>query len=64
MSATRAPGPTEIREARKRAGLTQAAAARLVHVTPRAWQHWELGKVEMPPARWELFTIKARRGAA
>lgn len=54
------PSPTDIREARRRAGLTQAAAAALIGVQPRAWRYWEGGGRKMDAAKWELFLIKIR----
>jgi len=55
------PIPAEIRQAREKAGLTQPAAADLLHVTPRAWKMWEAGDRKMHPAFWELLTIKLKR---
>lgn len=52
------PSPKEIRDRRKSAGLTQLAAGRLVHVTSRTWQAWELGTHPMGLALWELFNLK------
>lgn len=52
------PAPTEIRELRKKHGLTQAAAAKLLYSSARAWREWEAGTKPMRPAYWELFTIK------
>lgn len=52
--------PDQIKEARRKAGLTQEQAAKLVHVTTRAWQLWEAGDRKMHPACWELFTIKTK----
>ena len=54
------PTPDEIRAAREAAGLTQTAAAELVHSTMRAWQWWESGDRAMHPAMWELFRLKVR----
>ena len=54
------PTTSEIRAAREAAGLTQAAAAALVHAGPRTWSHWETGDRRMPAATWELFMIKTR----
>lgn len=54
------PSPTEIREARHRAGLTQAQAGEIIGATRRAWQEWEGGRRNMPPAKWELFQIKVK----
>lgn len=53
------PTPTEIRAAREAAGLTQAAAAALVHTTGRVWRQWEAGDRKMHAAFWELFRLKA-----
>ena len=58
MKMVSVPSPAEIREARHRAGLTQAAAASLVGVKTRAWQYWEGGGRKMDKAKWELFLIK------
>lgn len=53
------PSPEDIKAAREAiAGLTQTAAADLVHSTCRAWQQWEAGDRRMHPAMWELFKIK------
>ena len=56
----RNPASAEVRAARTAAGLTQTAAAALVHTTCRVWQLWEAGDRRMHPAFWELFRIKAR----
>lgn len=58
VSHSRNPVPTEILAARTAAGLTQTAAAELVHSTCRVWQQWEAGDRRMHPAFWELFRIK------
>jgi DNA-binding XRE family transcriptional regulator len=56
------PTPAQIREARERAGLTQAEAAKKVYATPRAWQNWEsedpTESRRMHPAIFELFLLK------
>jgi DNA-binding transcriptional regulator YiaG len=57
---TKMPSPTDIREARHRAGLTQSQAAALVGVQPRAWRYWEGGGRTMDGAKWELFLIKTK----
>jgi len=59
MAATGHPNPSEIREARKMLGITQAEAAKMVHSTCRVWQQWEAGDRKMHPAFWELFRIKS-----
>ncbi len=53
------PCKEEVRAAREAAGLTQTAAATLVHATCRSWQHWEAGDRRMHPGVWELFRIKS-----
>lgn len=55
------PEPADIIAARTKAGLTQSAAAALVHTTCRAWQQWEAGDRRMHPAFFELFNLKALR---
>lgn len=57
------PKPAEIREARKKAGMSQAQAARLVHVNERLWRYWEAGTHRMPAASWELFLLKLAQDA-
>lgn len=54
------PSPSDIRAARNSAGLTQERAARLIGATRRAWQEWEAGRRNMPPAKWELFQQKIK----
>ena len=49
------PTSAEIRAAREAAGLTQAAAAALVHVDARTWRRWESGATRMHPAIWDAF---------
>jgi DNA (cytosine-5)-methyltransferase 1 len=53
------PTPDDIREARSRTGLSQTAAATLIHSTLRTWQDWEAGKAKMHPGLWELFLLKS-----
>ena len=53
------PAPDEIRAGREAAGLTQSAAAALVHANLRSWQKWGAGERAMHPAFWELFLIKS-----
>lgn len=55
------PKPEQIRAEREAAGLTQTAAATLVHTTCRTWQQWEAGDRRMHPAFFELFRIKSSR---
>lgn len=58
--ASRNPTPHEIKTAREALGLTQTAAAELVHTKLRAWQQWEAGDRQMHPAFWELFLLKSK----
>ncbi|MFA6904414.1 MAG: helix-turn-helix domain-containing protein [Gallionellaceae bacterium] len=59
----RNPTPEEIRQAREAAGLTQTAAAAILHTTCRTFQQWEAGDRRMHPAFWELFIAKTGPGA-
>lgn len=59
----KAPSPSQILARRQAAGLTQTAAAALVHSVLSSWQHWEAepgapGHRQMHLAFWELFLIK------
>lgn len=61
----RNPTNAEIRAAREAAGLSQTAAAMLVHSTLRTWQNWETEESSaehrrMHPAIWELFLTKLK----
>lgn len=50
------PTPTQVREARKEANLTQAQAAGVVGLGARQrWLEYELGKRQMPAYRFEMF---------
>lgn len=50
--------PAEVLDARKSAGLTQAQAARLVHLSSGLrWSEYERGERSPDPARWELFLL-------
>jgi len=56
------PSPTVIRIARAVAGLTQAAAAQLVHLGAQSrWAEYENGSVRPDTARWELFLLKTNQ---
>ena len=55
---SRNPGSAELTALREHCGLTQAAAAALVHSSESAWQQWEAGDRRMHPAMWELFRRK------
>lgn len=52
------PNTTQIKQARKDAGLTQQQAAKLIYVGLRTWQQWESGDRKMHPAFFELFCLK------
>jgi DNA (cytosine-5)-methyltransferase 1 len=56
-----APTPTQIRDARKAAGLTQTKAAALISATVRAWRSWESQSEStaraMPISKWRLFLL-------
>jgi DNA-binding transcriptional regulator YiaG len=59
----RSPNPTEIKQARAAAALTQTQAAALIYKRLRTWQGWETpegqpGHRKMDPAFWELFRLK------
>ena len=54
------PAPDAIKEIRSEIGISQTAAAALVHTTCRTWQQWEAGDRRMHPAFWELFNIKVK----
>jgi DNA-binding XRE family transcriptional regulator len=54
----KSPTSEQLKSIRKALGYTQREAAELVHVSLRAWQLWEAGERVMPPATWELCTIK------
>lgn len=62
------PTPKQIREARQRAGLTQAQAGAVIGKSRRTWQNWEF-PVEskehrpMDSALFELFLIKTKNNA-
>lgn len=53
------PTPEAVRAARAAAGLTQAAAAALVHLgEAMRWSEYERGVRTIDMARWELFLLK------
>jgi putative transcriptional regulator len=53
------PTPDQVREARKKSGLSQKNAALLIHLHgDRVWRRYESGDMQMHPAFWELFLIK------
>src|SRR5439155_1506820 len=57
------PTPAQILRAREEAGLTQQAAAALVHTSWHSWSKWETSTADenhrrMHPSTWELFQVK------
>lgn len=52
------PTPKQIKAARARAGLSQAASAALIYKSLRQWAYYESGKSVMDLTAWELFQIK------
>lgn len=52
------PNCAEILAQRKMSKLTQDQAAKILQVSRRNWQQWELGERKMHPGLWELFCIK------
>jgi len=53
------PTPERIVAARERAGITQAEAAKVVHLAHSIrWSEYERGVHRMPLSTWELFLIK------
>lgn len=55
------PTRKEVVDARKRAGMTQPAAADLVGISLRAWQTYEYGERKMPEPTWRLFRLLTER---
>jgi DNA-binding transcriptional regulator YiaG len=52
------PSPSEIREARMWAGLTQTQAARVIDKSLRTWQSWESGHRRMDSWLLRLFRVR------
>lgn len=53
------PTASDIKEARSAIGLTQQAAAAIVHRADGSrWREWEGGKYKIDMAVWELFLVK------
>ena len=57
------PSPAKIRALRQDKGSTQAEAAGLLDVTPRAWQHWEAGSRPINGPAWRLFQLAPAKAA-
>ena len=55
------PTKEEIKESRKKAGLTQKAAAELILYAERSWIKWERGEHPMHPSAWFLWLTKTRQ---
>lgn len=47
--------PTELRVARARLNLSQAAAAEIIGAKRVTWCRWETGRRKMTREQWELF---------
>lgn len=56
---TEAPAAEDLRALRRRLGLTQAQAAALALVSPRAWIKYESGERVIPAPTWALFRLRA-----
>ena len=54
------PTPSELQSFRVTTGLTQAASAKLIHISDRQWRNYEAGTQVMPKAYWELLLIKTK----
>jgi hypothetical protein len=54
------PSADEVREARRKTGLSARAASALVYRKLRWWQMCESGFRKMDPAIWELWLLKAK----
>lgn len=52
--------PSEIKQLRMDAGLTQLGAGAIVGVKDRTWRKWENGERGMKPATFELFRLKTK----
>lgn len=64
MTAISRPTTDQVRIARHAAGMTQAQAAKLVHLRAGGrWAEYEQGKRNIDLARWELFLIKTGQRA-
>jgi transcriptional regulator with XRE-family HTH domain len=48
----------DLKAARRKSGLTQSEAAKLVYTVIDNWQNWEQGRYPMLPALYELFLFK------
>ena len=49
------PSPQEIKAARVKAGLTQAKASSLLHLSTHTWKNYESGRSSMSLALFEHF---------
>lgn len=54
------PTPAQIRQTRSSLGLTQADAAKLLHMALRTYNDQERGIAKMGGAAWELMQIKLK----
>ena len=51
-----------LKQLRKKHGITQTEAAKLLHTKIRSWQYWESGEYTIHPAFLELLLIKLGEG--
>ena len=58
------PTPSQIRELRAAAGLTQKQSAELCGVSVRAWKGYEAGDYSMSEPVWRLFCYSAKPRAS
>ncbi len=49
--------PNDLRRLRRRAGWTQAEAARIVGYAPKTFSRYERGKSAMPPSALRAFLV-------
>jgi DNA-binding XRE family transcriptional regulator len=56
------PTPIEIKQARKKSGLTQTQAAEIIGKKYRIWQYYESGKIAMCPILFKVFN-QAKKGS-
>lgn len=57
------PKPEEIREARRRAGLTQSEAAAMLGKHRITWTRYEIGQSQMSPIEWDWWKSKVKKAS-
>jgi ribosome-binding protein aMBF1 (putative translation factor) len=55
------PTQSEIKQARKKAGLTQAQAAEVIRKKYRIWQYYESGTLKISPVLFDYFVDKTNK---